>query len=681
MPSNNDQNPSEAPPPPPPPPPTASQASQTCPCSSSEYKGHDVDYEEKYAPDPYGEELNSRARVWSVYIDESKKADREETTRLDGTLDVLLVYAGLFSAVVTTFVSQSSSKLEPDYAKITASLVYELVLMQRTAGSGTPRTEVPTSQFTDDSDTTTTSDLWVNGLWMASLSLSLLTALLSVLAKQWIQYFNSMHGRTPRQRAFIRQYRHQSFERWKVSLIVSSLPILLNVALLLFLAGLAVFTTAGNHSVSIVVICFSTFITLVFIVSVLLPVFVHECAYKTAIFDCIMHMKPSGGHEQADRRDDRHPMPHFRRWEASEVKRQSTIMMHNALDWLCSSSSNTSAVTIATQGVISLFARTEAPHEAPLNIQTDFMRDAGVRLFPSLKQLSSDLSSLVKSVLGGDPSDQTIAARVMAARQGDRLAKQIWMSPGQKSTWAKHSRDLENLEDGLRDVILISKHLRDRARVGARGFPSSRFTDIGEAIDNTQCWLPNLLLHPLVWRDLELAVSYALSLDELNRLQFPLPDSAMSKDDRRLTLHIQGNPLECTPISLHQYAKARGWKGGGEMLANNLKELSMVLEKSPHPGGNSWAILDSNKIDNMSIYSEHEEVEHINSVLDFFEQILEEVGDVFRDLLPYPGRQRRRVASGGGGTEDVAAQTEGSVGRDIEHGAGRNGGQGEPGAA
>lgn len=87
---------------------------------------------------------------------------------------------------MTTFVAQSSQALNPDYTQITASLVYELVRMQRAAAVGS-NNPVPLSQLSFGSKTSETNDLWVNGLWLVSLTLSLLTALFSVLAKQWIQ--------------------------------------------------------------------------------------------------------------------------------------------------------------------------------------------------------------------------------------------------------------------------------------------------------------------------------------------------------------------------------------------------------------------------------------------------------------------------------------------------------------
>ncbi|KAG7443307.1 uncharacterized protein BT62DRAFT_935245 [Guyanagaster necrorhizus] len=50
--------------------------------------------------------------------------------------DVLTVFAGLFSAVVTTFVAQTSQSLQVDYGQVTASLLFELTDIQRAAVNG-----------------------------------------------------------------------------------------------------------------------------------------------------------------------------------------------------------------------------------------------------------------------------------------------------------------------------------------------------------------------------------------------------------------------------------------------------------------------------------------------------------------------------------------------------------------
>ncbi|KAL1690614.1 hypothetical protein GGG16DRAFT_55262 [Schizophyllum commune] len=350
----------------------------------------DVDYERKYAPDPYGEEIGDSARVWRVYVDESQKVDAEMVDGLNGTLDVLLVFAGLFSGVVTTFVSESSQALNPDYAQISASFLFELTRIQRAMASGSPVTEVPRSQYTMNSETQNTSDLWVNGLWLTSLVFALATAFISVLAKQWLQHYASATGGSLRDRAYIRQYRLWSFTRWNVPFIIDFLFILLNIALLLFLAGLAVYVTPMNAPIAHTIISFTALIFLAYAVTIILPIWVPHCAYKTSISDYMIYIavllarlsrflvdflynavRLRHALCRSPRRmtklmfstiwneSVRKPMHAKERMslksrEMVDVSKHRDFLTAEAIAWLCFSSLNTSAVSIAVQAVAGL---------------------------------------------------------------------------------------------------------------------------------------------------------------------------------------------------------------------------------------------------------------------------------------------------------------------------------------
>ncbi|KAL1751345.1 hypothetical protein FB107DRAFT_222249 [Schizophyllum commune] len=350
----------------------------------------DDDYDRKYAPDAYGEELGPTARVWRVYLDESREVDAEMVAGFHGTLDVLLVFAGLFSAVVTTFVAQSSQALDPNYTQITASLVYELTQMQRAMAAGSSLTEVPQSRYTMNTETQHVSDLWVNGLWLTSLVFALATAFISVLTKQWLQHYASITRGTPRARAYVRQYRLWSLMRWKIPFIIDFLPILLNAALLLFFAGLAVYVTPLNAAISCTIISFSVVIYLAYAVTIIWPIFVPHCAYKTPISDYIIYVLESLTHvsrflfdflHAAFRKRNalcrspgrvarllfadlwvakvREPMHASDRMdiksrEMGDVSKHRDFLTTEAITWLCFSSSNTSAVGIAVQSVAGL---------------------------------------------------------------------------------------------------------------------------------------------------------------------------------------------------------------------------------------------------------------------------------------------------------------------------------------
>ena len=165
-------------------------------------RANPYDYEQKYDEDVYGEELGSNARFWHVLLDEGRVHDAELVDGWRDTLDVLLVFvghpsnkmctaltlskAGLFSAVVTTFVVQSSQALQPDYAQISVSLLAEMLARQRAWATGSSIDSVPRSSMALDAVSASALDYWCNGLWYISLSLSMSAALMAVLVKQWI---------------------------------------------------------------------------------------------------------------------------------------------------------------------------------------------------------------------------------------------------------------------------------------------------------------------------------------------------------------------------------------------------------------------------------------------------------------------------------------------------------------
>ncbi|KAK0459905.1 hypothetical protein IW261DRAFT_1290017, partial [Armillaria novae-zelandiae] len=199
-------------------------------------------YEEKYPEDKICAETGPNARVWKTYVDESKNRDARMDRESRESLDVLLVFAGLFSAVVTTFVAQTSQSLQADYAQVSASLLFEMVLIQRAIANGSSLDNVPVSSLNPFTTfTPATTDVWVNGLWFMSLSLSLATALVAVLVKQWLHHYLALPLGTSREHSLVRHYRYVGFQKWHVLVIIGLLPVLMHLALGIFFVGLTIF--------------------------------------------------------------------------------------------------------------------------------------------------------------------------------------------------------------------------------------------------------------------------------------------------------------------------------------------------------------------------------------------------------------------------------------------------------
>ncbi|KAJ7586322.1 hypothetical protein C8J56DRAFT_721158, partial [Mycena floridula] len=200
------------------------------------------DYEEKYAPDPMGHQIKLNARVWKVYLDESESYDEDMLRGFWDTIDALLVFVSIFMSFVTTLLVQTSQALQPDYAHITTLLLTEQIQLLRAAGNISAINAVPSSsQDGQRAAAGTHTDIWINALFIVSLSLSLATALLSVLIKQWLQAYSSVTQGSAMERALIRQFRITGLESWKVSEIIGLLPLILHASLAAFFVGLALF--------------------------------------------------------------------------------------------------------------------------------------------------------------------------------------------------------------------------------------------------------------------------------------------------------------------------------------------------------------------------------------------------------------------------------------------------------
>ncbi len=71
--------------------------------------------------------------------------------------------------------------------------------------------------------TPTAIDVWVNGLWFTSLTLSLAAALFAVLIKQWIRQYVSLTSGTLGDRSIIRQFWFMGLQKWHVPALIGIL--------------------------------------------------------------------------------------------------------------------------------------------------------------------------------------------------------------------------------------------------------------------------------------------------------------------------------------------------------------------------------------------------------------------------------------------------------------------------
>ncbi|KAL0568998.1 hypothetical protein V5O48_012978, partial [Marasmius crinis-equi] len=139
--------------------------------------------------------------------------------------------AGLFSAVVTAFTVESYRWLSEDPADTTVAILIQIA-GQLNGQNATTVNEKPS--FAPSS-----SVVRINTFWFLSLILSLVDALLGLMFKQWLrEYRRPTNTQTPEQWLSLRCFRSESLERWHVPSFLATLPIILELALFLFFAGL-----------------------------------------------------------------------------------------------------------------------------------------------------------------------------------------------------------------------------------------------------------------------------------------------------------------------------------------------------------------------------------------------------------------------------------------------------------
>ena len=80
----------------------------------------------------------------------------------------------------------------------------------------------------------------LNTLSFCSLVLSLAAASIGISVKQWLNQYIVPQSVVPRQRAQIWHYRRRGLLHWRVPDIITIIPLLLQIALVLFLVGLQI---------------------------------------------------------------------------------------------------------------------------------------------------------------------------------------------------------------------------------------------------------------------------------------------------------------------------------------------------------------------------------------------------------------------------------------------------------
>ncbi|KAK1225994.1 hypothetical protein PQX77_000673 [Marasmius sp. AFHP31] len=241
---------------------------------------------------------STRTNIFEKCLGITTEFDKEIVDKWERDIDNLLVFAGLFSAVVTTFVVDTYKSLSPDPQDQMVNLLQTLVVVSR-------------EESVSDSPPAFTPDrtaIRVNIFFFLSLVSSVSASLLAILCKQWLQEYLRVYPPhiDSKKRLAIRQSRYQGLYEWRVPGLIALVPLLLEAATVLFFVGLVDLLWSTHITVAIVVmIPVVISLLFLFVTTILPPIFLlgswtkrhrkhptnaGQCPYKTPLGWTIIRM-------------------------------------------------------------------------------------------------------------------------------------------------------------------------------------------------------------------------------------------------------------------------------------------------------------------------------------------------------------------------------------------------------
>ncbi|KAG8944103.1 hypothetical protein FRC03_002175 [Tulasnella sp. 419] len=251
-----------------------------------------LDWEERF-----GCTINKDHSIWEKYVQEARNYDKEVIDAMSYGMDVLLVFSGLFSAVVTTFIVQAEQDLlgwDPaEHTALVTTLIFRQldILIKHLMG---PSTRLPVlDPSSGENKYLATFTVFA---WYISLDLSLLVAGGAVCMKLWLLEYrraNSSRSMAYYDRAMRHQETLAGLKRWFIPEFGNLLGCIVLLNLIPFFSGLTHHSgpwRTGNAmfwDVSYAMLgVYTAFLVCTLIIGVLVP----TCAYKTPMSNLLSHL-------------------------------------------------------------------------------------------------------------------------------------------------------------------------------------------------------------------------------------------------------------------------------------------------------------------------------------------------------------------------------------------------------
>ncbi|KAI0253390.1 hypothetical protein BJV78DRAFT_1109024, partial [Lactifluus subvellereus] len=212
---------------------------------------------------------------WKLYNTESEKHDKALVDSWKGNTDSMLIFAGLFSSIVASFLIETYKTLLPDSGSQTVALLTQLVAQPDGAA-------VAPSQSLAQRNVSPRA-IRVNILMFLSLFFSVTSALVSTLIQQWAREYlhYSQPIAAPHKRGRVRAYLFQGLSHFQMRRLTYAVPVLLHLAVFLFFSALSEFLYLINVPVGGTARYCIVALLAVYTALSILPLIVKNAPYQT----------------------------------------------------------------------------------------------------------------------------------------------------------------------------------------------------------------------------------------------------------------------------------------------------------------------------------------------------------------------------------------------------------------
>ncbi|TFY54950.1 hypothetical protein EVJ58_g8557 [Rhodofomes roseus] len=226
--------------------------------------------------------------AWAFYVGHASKSRINFVESWNMQMDSLLLFAALFSAVVSALVSTTYPLLSPDSGDQSVRLLQEILLALQSNGSTGNITTGAIPSPNARAFAPQPYAVRVNAVWFASLVVSVSVSFLAILAKQWLFDISERLDPSPETCGRQHQYRFHNIRTWRLTAILASLPVLLHISLLLFFTGLIDMLWAVNETVGAVVTSLVGVTVVIYVGTHMLSLLFRTCPYKSSVTTAIL---------------------------------------------------------------------------------------------------------------------------------------------------------------------------------------------------------------------------------------------------------------------------------------------------------------------------------------------------------------------------------------------------------